>query len=170
MKFVGKFVTRATHAGTVRTSALNHEIGNDAMENQSVVERALFFLSGFFVGEFLGTFGQADKILDGLRRFFFHQLDDDIALRSFKNGVSASRTSHAISLEWVEKLSYTTRWPVASDRDRNRMQNGPKAEFRETEDRGPRELFVCAITSHPRFGIARRCLCPRRRRRVGNQE
>src|SRR6267154_530125 len=168
MKFVGKFVTRATHAGTVRASALNHEIGNDAMKNQSVVETAHFFLSGFFVGEFLSAFRQADKILDCLRRFFFHQLDDDIALRSFKNGVSASRTSHAISLEWVEKLSYTTRWPVASDRDR--IQNGPKARFRETELGGPRELFVWAITSHPRFGIARRCLCPRRRRRVGNQE
>src|SRR6266850_1315361 len=139
MKFVGKFVTRATHAGTVRASALNHEIGNDAMENQSVVERALFFFPGFFVGEFLATFRQADKILDGLRCFFFHQLDDDIALRSFKNGVSASRTSHAISLEWVEKLSYTTRWPVASGRDRNRMQNGlthssqrPKTEDTES--------------------------------------
>src|SRR6266403_1500588 len=113
MKFVGEFVTRAAHAGTVRAPALNHKIGNDAMEHQAVIERALFFLSGFFIAEFLGAFRESDEVFDGFGCFLIEELDYDVALRGFKDGVAASRTSHAISLGWVEKLSYTRRWPGA---------------------------------------------------------
>src|SRR5882724_12292613 len=38
VKFVGEFVAWAAHAGAVRAAALNHEIGNDAVKNQAVVE------------------------------------------------------------------------------------------------------------------------------------
>src|SRR6266481_177471 len=109
MKFVGEFVSRAAHTGTVRAPALNHKIGNYAMEHQAVIEWALFFFAGFFVDEFLGAFSEADEVFDGLRCFLVEQLDDDLALRGFKDGVGAGRTGHAISLEWAEKLSYTRR-------------------------------------------------------------
>src|SRR6478736_852603 len=107
MKFVCKFVAGAAHAGAVRASALDHKIGNDAVENESVIVRAFFFLAGFFVSEFLGAFGQADKIFNSLGGLLVEQLDDDVALRGFENGIGASGTSHAFSLERVEKLSHT---------------------------------------------------------------
>ena len=99
MKFVGEFVARSAHAGAVRASTLNHEIGNDAVEDQAVVKGALFLLSGFFVGEFLGAFGEADKICDGLRSFVYEQLDDDVAERGFKDGVGTNGACHAVSLD-----------------------------------------------------------------------
>src|SRR5438445_4291548 len=109
MKFVGEFIAWPAHAGTVRAASLNHEIRNDAVEDEAVIERALFFLSGFFVGEFPGAFSETDKVFDSFGGFFFQQFDDDVALRGFENGIGASGTSHAISLEWVQKLSYTRR-------------------------------------------------------------
>jgi len=99
MKFVGEFVAGAAHAGAMRASALNHEIGNDAVEDQAVVKRARFFLAGFFVGEFLGAFGETNEIGDGFGSFVDQKLDHDIAERSFKDGVGASGTCHAVSLD-----------------------------------------------------------------------
>ena len=107
MKFVGKFVAWPAHAGTVRAASLNHEVRNDTVEDEAIVESALFFLSGFFVGEFPGTFSETDKVFHSFGGFFFQQSNDDVALRGFENGIGASGTSHAISLEWVQKLSYT---------------------------------------------------------------
>ena len=39
--FVFELVAGAAHAGALRVSTLNHEIGNDAMKNRPVVERSL---------------------------------------------------------------------------------------------------------------------------------
>src|SRR5215510_3854593 len=97
MKLVGKLVSRTAHAGSVGASALNHEIRNHAMENQTVVKRSLFFPSCFFVREFLGSFRQPDEILNSFRSFLVEQLDHNISERSFKNGVRACGTSHVFS-------------------------------------------------------------------------
>src|SRR4029434_625091 len=107
MEFIGEFVAGATHAGTVRAAALNHKIRNDPVEDESIVKGPLFFLSGFFVREFLGPFGETDEIFNSFGSFLVQQLDDDVALRGFTDGVGARGTSHAISLERVQKLSYT---------------------------------------------------------------
>src|SRR2546430_11787294 len=40
-----------------RAAALDHELRNHAVKNQSVVIRPLLFLPGLFVGEFLRAFG-----------------------------------------------------------------------------------------------------------------
>src|SRR5579859_4184848 len=56
MKLVGELVAGTAAAATLRASALNHEVGNNAMKDKAVVEG----LAGF------GTFGQADEILNCL--------------------------------------------------------------------------------------------------------
>src|SRR5439155_16197244 len=38
MKFVGEFVARSAHAGALWAAALNHEIGNDAVEDESIIK------------------------------------------------------------------------------------------------------------------------------------
>ena len=58
MKLVGELVAGPAAPGAFGTSALDHEVGNDAMKNEAVVKR----LAG------LGSLGQADEILHGLRR------------------------------------------------------------------------------------------------------
>ena len=72
-------------------AALDHELRNDAMKRQSVEKRPLGLLSRLGVGEFLGAFREADEILDGLGRLFFKEAADDLALRSFQNGVCSRR-------------------------------------------------------------------------------
>ena len=62
-------VSRTTHAGSVRASALDHEAFDDAMENQTVVEAFVY---------------QADKVIHGVRsdlriKFCF----DDITIFHF---------------------------------------------------------------------------------------
>src|SRR5260370_22701931 len=77
------------------------------MEDQSVVEGSLFFLSGLFVRELFGAFGKPDKIRDRLGRFVFEQAHYNVSQRSFKNSVSSCRPAHASPL--CTGSSYTSR-------------------------------------------------------------
>src|SRR5882762_10418589 len=76
------------------------------MENQSVVERSLFLLAGFFVGEFPGSFGESNKICYRFRCFCFEQAHHNIPLGSFEYGIGSCRSAHAVSLCTAQ--SYTT--------------------------------------------------------------
>src|SRR5215831_13881158 len=107
MEFVGKLVTGSTDATALRAAALDHELRNHAVKNQSVVERPLLFLPGFFVSEFLCPFGQPDKIGHRLRRLFLKQPRHNISLRGLKNRVSSCCSAHAFSL--LNESSYTSR-------------------------------------------------------------
>src|SRR5216684_5900866 len=107
MKFVGKFVAWSAHAAALGAAALNHELRNYAMENQTVVERPFFLLAGLFIREFFRAFGQPDENRNGLGRFFFEQAHHNIPLRRFKNSVGSCRTAHAISL--CTESSYMSR-------------------------------------------------------------
>src|SRR5580704_15772644 len=91
MKFVGEAIAGPAGARAQRAPALNHELRNDAMKDQSVEKGPLRLLIRFWIGEFLGSLGQPDKILDGLRRLFVERFGDDIALRRLKNGVRSRR-------------------------------------------------------------------------------
>src|SRR6266403_2425948 len=106
VKFVGKFVSRAARSGALRATSLNHELRNHTMENQSVVERFLFLLAGFFVREFLRSFSESDEICDGLRCFCFEQAHHNMPLGSFEYGIGSCRSAHAVSLCTAQ--SYTT--------------------------------------------------------------
>src|ERR1700730_12500121 len=91
MKLVGKAVARPASTGSEGAATLDHELWGDAMKRQSVEKWALRFLSRLWIGEFLGALSEADKIFDGLGRFFFKKAADDLALRSFQNGVRSRR-------------------------------------------------------------------------------
>jgi hypothetical protein len=80
MKFVCKFVARSAHAAAVGTTALNHELGNHAMEDQPVVESTFFLLAGLFIREFFRAFGKPDEICDRLRRLFFEQAHHNVSV------------------------------------------------------------------------------------------
>src|SRR5262245_3584855 len=73
MKLICELVSRPAHPRSVWAASLNHEVRNDAVENQPVVKRPLLLFSGLFVCEFLGSFRQTDEILNRLRRFFIEQ-------------------------------------------------------------------------------------------------
>src|SRR5215472_15911504 len=107
MKLVGELVARSTHSATVRAAALNHELRNHAMKNQTVVERPLFFLSRLFIGEFFCAFSESNEIRNGLGRFLLEQPHNNIPLRSLKNSVGSCRSAHAFSLR--NNSSYTSR-------------------------------------------------------------
>src|SRR5690242_13361368 len=92
MKLIGEFISGPAGSGSQGAPALNHEIRNHAMKREAVVKRTLGFLVGFRIGKLLGTFGQADKIRDGLRRLFFKQAADDVSLRSLKDGIRSRRS------------------------------------------------------------------------------
>jgi hypothetical protein len=58
--------------GTV--AALNHEGGDDAMEGGAVVKRLIMYLlQRFGIGPVLGALGEADKVGDRDRSFFFEE-------------------------------------------------------------------------------------------------
>ena len=58
--------------GTVAT--LNHEGGDDAMEGGAVVKRlTMYLLQRFGIGPVLGPLGEADKVGDRDRSFFFEE-------------------------------------------------------------------------------------------------
>ena len=64
-------VARAAHAGAVRAAALDHEAGNDPVEDQAVVEALVC---------------QRDEVADALRRFLGIQLTDDLSAVFHGNG------------------------------------------------------------------------------------
>src|SRR6266571_6919441 len=98
MKLISELVARPTHAAALRAAALNHELRDDAMENQPVVEWPLFLLTRFFVCEFLGALGQPHEVSNRLGCFLFEQPHHNVSLRGFKNGVRSCRSAHAFSL------------------------------------------------------------------------
>src|SRR5689334_1526928 len=81
MKLIGEFVARTAAARSFGTAALNHEIRYDAMKDKAVVER----LAG------LGSVGERDKILHGLRHAVGEKPRFEAALGGIENGVNFLR-------------------------------------------------------------------------------
>ena len=77
---VGELVAGAAHAGAFGVAALDHELGDDAMEDGAVVELRALLAAAVPV---LGAFGEADKVGDGLGCVFFEELDRRPFLRWF---------------------------------------------------------------------------------------
>jgi len=98
MKFIAESIPRIAGARAERASALNHEVGNHSVEDEPIIKWALYFLSRARVLEFLGAFGQSDKIRDGLRGFLFKQTSDDRSLRCIEYGVCAWRSAQSFLL------------------------------------------------------------------------
>ena len=53
---------RAAGSGSERIAALNHEVRNDAVEDEPVIERTLRLLAGLRVGELLRAFRQPGEV------------------------------------------------------------------------------------------------------------
>lgn len=84
VEFVAESVTGAASANAARAAALNHEIGNDAMEDEAVVERSLSGFAGEFIDELELTGCEADEIFDGIGYEVFVELGGHVAQRSFE--------------------------------------------------------------------------------------
>src|SRR5882762_6359285 len=89
MKFISESVPGIAGSRSQGAAALNHEFRNHAMEDEAVIKSALHFFPRARIGEFLGAFGEADKIFDRLRSFFFKQTGHNRSLRSFNYSVRA---------------------------------------------------------------------------------
>src|SRR5918999_6298189 len=79
MELVLEAITRAAGAVTERITALNHEPRDHAVKNSSVIQRPLYFLSGFGIHPLFRAACKSDKVSHGLGRLVFEELDDDIA-------------------------------------------------------------------------------------------
>src|SRR6516162_5901274 len=98
MKLVAKRITGIAAPIAARTTPLNHELRNHAVEGEPVVVVALLFLSRHGVDEFFRAFRQADEILDRFGCFLIKKFANDISQRGFKNRVRSSRSCHGSSL------------------------------------------------------------------------
>ena len=77
--FVIEVVARTAGAGAQRAAALDHEVLDDAMEGQAVIERFVARLAGERVGPFLLAGGQAKEVGYGFRGLVVEQVDLDVA-------------------------------------------------------------------------------------------
>ena len=83
-----ELIARSTSAGAERATALNHELLDDAVEGQTVVELAVGRLTGVRVGPFLLAGGEAQEVGHGVRGLVIEQVDGDIALRGAHDNCS----------------------------------------------------------------------------------
>src|SRR5271157_1406874 len=87
-------VTGSAHAGARRVATLNHEVGNDAMEDGAIEELVGGLLVGRGMGPLLGALGQLDKVLDGDGRVGLEEADGDLAFGGREDGVGSCCESH----------------------------------------------------------------------------
>ena len=84
--FVGELVAGAAHAGAFGVAALDHELGDDAVEDGAVVELRALLAAAVPV---FGAFGEADEVGDSDGRVFLEELADDGAFGGLEGGVGA---------------------------------------------------------------------------------
>ena len=76
MKFVGEFIARSAGAGSLRTAPLDHEVVDDAMKFQAVVEALVYELLeiGHGIGHFVVVQLHADFAAIGIEFSDFHRI------------------------------------------------------------------------------------------------
>ena len=89
--FVVEVVAGAAGAGAQGAAALDHEILDDAVEGQTVIERLMAGLAGHRVDPFLLAGGEAKEIGSGIRGLVVEQVDGDVTF-----GGVHDNCSHAI--------------------------------------------------------------------------
>jgi hypothetical protein len=78
-ELVGEGETGAAGSLAQRIPALNHEIGDDAVENGAVIVRLLHFFPGPRVGPFKSSFSEPGEVGHGLRHFGVEQPRREVA-------------------------------------------------------------------------------------------
>src|SRR5690625_386129 len=120
VEFVFELVAGAANATAQRVAALDHEVGNDAVENGVVVERDTgFFLAGGRVGPVFGPGGQAHEVFNGLGCVVAEEFDNDVTAVGFDNGFMCSNTHEGYSsIIWrtvtvlsQREFSFIRPWP-----------------------------------------------------------
>src|SRR5262249_45901244 len=89
-----ELIAGAAHAGAGGIAALDHEVGDDAMEDGSVVEAlfALFACDGMF--PLAVALSQVNEVGDSFGSVFVEQAADNGAFGGLEDGVGAGRTGH----------------------------------------------------------------------------
>ena len=75
-----ELVARAAGAVADRAAALDHEILDDAVEGQPVVERVMLLLAGERVAPRLLAGGETEEVRHGVRSLVVEKIEGDIAL------------------------------------------------------------------------------------------
>ena len=83
-EFVFETVARAACAVTEWASALDHEIFDHTVENQTVIERLFNFVASFRIGPLFRAFCKADKVFYCFRSFIVEKLNFEIAFGCLK--------------------------------------------------------------------------------------
>ena len=104
VKFVGETVSGIAGSSSERASALNHELRYHAMKNEAVVKRALGFLPGLGIFEFLGALRKAHEIRNRLRGFLLKQANDDRTLRCIEHCIGSGCAAQGY-LQWKGKCA-----------------------------------------------------------------
>ena len=91
---VGELVAGAAHAGAFGIAALDHELGDDAMEDGSVVELVALLAAAL---PRLGSLGEADEVRDGLGGVLLEELGDDGSFRGVEDCVGSWLSCHVFS-------------------------------------------------------------------------
>src|SRR5258705_3601105 len=89
MKLVRKGIAGSANPLAERIAALDHESGDDAMEDRPVVIRLLHLLVRAWIAPLPGAFGKPDKILDRVRGLLIEETNGEVALRGDEARVSS---------------------------------------------------------------------------------
>ena len=97
VELVLELVARAAGAGALRAAALDHEVGDDAVEDQPVVEALA---------------GELGEVLDRLRGLVGEELDLDRSFAGVKRGFGHAETvTEAATRRAAARRSGTVGWP-----------------------------------------------------------
>lgn len=86
-EFIAELIPWAACSRSAWATALNHEIGNDAMERQSIVERTRIRFAEFFIHEFDLARSKSDEIFDSIGDDILIKFGCHIAKRRFKTRI-----------------------------------------------------------------------------------
>src|SRR3546814_7405890 len=107
VELVLEVVARSADALTKRAAALDHETGDDPVEDQAVV--VLLAGAAGVVGVVLGSLGKADEVLHRERSVVAEEVDRDVTLVGLQGGLEVSHDrseEHTSELQSLMRISY----------------------------------------------------------------
>ena len=105
-EFVGELIAGASDAAAEGISSLNHEIGNDPVENSAVIELGCRLLARAGISPLLFTAGEGNEVFHRLGRVFGQELDLDGSCRGVESGVESLALMDEVSHRHDEILSF----------------------------------------------------------------
>ena len=87
IEFIAEAIAGAACADAEGAAALDHEFGDDAVEDEAIVEGFIFVVAGHGVDGFDLASGESDEVFDGIGGECFCKFADDIAEGCFETGI-----------------------------------------------------------------------------------